>query len=215
MYKLVLFDFDGTLLDSDMMLLKTFEELYAIHRPGKTITFEKTVSFSGPPIAETLQKEFPELDKDEILREYIDLSLKNYEKYVRLFPGVEEMLIELNRRKVKFGLVTSKNREATDFTFSLLGLEGYFPLSITSDEVEHLKPYPDGIFTAMEHFGITNKDEVIYVGDGLIDYLTARAAGIKFALVDYSPRKENIPNDIDLLIKDFNELMEVIDYEKN
>ena len=210
MYKLVLFDLDGTLLDSDMMLLKTFEELYAIHRKGQTITFEKTVSFSGPPIRETLIKEFPELDKDEILEEYIKLSLKNYDKYVRLFPGVEDMLISLRRKGTKFALVTSKNREASEYTFNLLGIDGYFPLVITSDDVETLKPSPEGVFNAMKYFGVNNKDEVLYVGDGLIDYLTAKNAGIKFALVDYSPRKDNIPNDIDMLIKDWKEFVEVI-----
>ncbi len=210
MYKLVLFDFDGTLLDSDMMLLKTFEELYAIHRPNETITFDKTVSFSGPPIRETLKKEFPELDEKEILDEYMKLSVKNYDRYVRLFPGVEEMLITLRKKGINFGLITSKNRVATEYSFSLLGIEGYFPLVITADDVNELKPSPKGIYDAMKYFGVKNKDEVIYVGDGLIDYLTSRMAGIKFALVDYSPRKENIPNDIDLLIKDWNDLMEVV-----
>ena len=120
------------------------------------------------------------------------------------------MLISLRRKGTKFALVTSKNREASEYTFNLLGIDGYFPLVITSDDVETLKPSPEGVFNAMKYFGVNNKDEVLYVGDGLIDYLTAKNAGIKFALVDYSPRKDNIPNDIDMLIKDWKEFVEVI-----
>ena len=216
MYKLVLFDFDGTTLDSDMMLLKTFEELYSLYKKDETITYEKTLTFSGPPIKETLMKEFPEYDIDFILNEYLTRSEKNYERYVKLFPGVEEILIELRRRNVNFALITSKNRSATNLAFSILGIDGYFPLSICSDEVVSVKPSPEGICRAMRHFKVNNPQEVIYIGDGLIDYMTARNAGVDFGLVDYSPRKNNIPlDDVDLLIKDWNELLEVVEHETN
>ncbi len=211
MYKLVLFDFDGTTLDSDLMLLKTFEELYALYKKDEAISYEKCLTFSGPPIRETLKKEFPKLDIEFILKEYVKYSTKNYEQYIRLFPGVEDILIELRKRNVDFGLITSKSRDATNLAFNILGIEGYFPLSICSDEVVSVKPSPEGICRAMNYFKVKDPNEVIYIGDGLIDYLTARNAGIKFGLVDYSPRKDNIPlNDVDLLIKDWKELLEVI-----
>ena len=211
MYKLVLFDFDGTTLDSDMMLLKTFEELYSLYKPNETISMDKVISFSGPPIRESLKKEFPNMDEEFILNEYIKYSTKNYERYVHLFPGVEEILIELTKRNVAFGLITSKNREATNLAFSLVGIEGYFPYTLCGDEVIMTKPSPEGICRAMRHFKVNNPQEVIYIGDGLIDYLTARNAGVDFGLVSYSPRKKNIPlDDIDLIINDWNELLEVI-----
>ena len=215
MYKLVLFDFDGTILDSDQMLYETFKELHKMYKTGKKILPSDTIKYSGPPIKESLKKEFPNLDEEMTLKDYLRISVTNYERYVHLFPGVEDMLIALREKKAKFGLITSKNREATNMTFSLLGIEGYFPLSICFDEVSIPKPSPEGILLAMRHFNVLNPKEVIYVGDGLIDYVTARNAGVDFALVGYSPRKESIPlDDVDLIINDWNDLLEAT-YEEN
>ena len=76
---------------------------------------------------------------------------------------------------------------------------------VCADEVTNLKPAPDGIYIAMKHFGITNKDDVLYIGDSIFDYLTAKNAGVDFGFVSWSPRK--LPKDakIDLLINDFKE----------
>ena len=216
MYKLVLFDFDGTTLDSDMMLLKTFEELYALYKPNETVTLEKAITFSGPPIRETLSKEFPNEDLDFMVKEFMKYSLRNYDTCIHLFPGVEELLLELNRRHIKFGLITSKHREATEHAYDVLGINGYFPLTICGDDVVSFKPSPEGICRAMNYFKVKNPQEVIYIGDGLVDYLTARNAGVKFGLVDYSPRKDNIPlDDVDMLIKDWKEVLEVVSNEEN
>ena len=67
-YKLYLFDLDGTLLDSDQMLIETFRDLYKIYKPKDYVIDEKKIiTFSGPPIRETLQKEFPEYDQEMML----------------------------------------------------------------------------------------------------------------------------------------------------
>ena len=69
-YKLYLFDLDGTLIDSDRMLVETFKELYSKYRPGYNPDNSHYLQFSGPPIAESLKKEFPNLDQKAILEEY-------------------------------------------------------------------------------------------------------------------------------------------------
>ncbi len=216
MYKLVLFDFDGTLLDSDGMIVATFLELYKKYRPGYVATIEHMLSFSGPPIKETLKKEFPDVDQKLILNEFMNLSSKNYVKYTKLFPGAEELLIELRKRKIPFGLVTSKSREATNFVFSLLGIDSYFDFSVCSDEVKNTKPSPEGIFLSMEHFAIKNPKNVLYIGDGYVDYLTAKEANVGFGLVSFSPRKDLIPvNEVDVFVNEFSDVLKVMDYEKD
>ena len=215
MFDLVLFDYDGTTLDSDGMIVATFLELYKKYRPGYVATMEHMMTFSGPPIAITLKQEFPDANFEEVLSDFLNISRGNYERYVHLYPGVEEILIELKRRGIPSGLITSKSREMTDYTFSLFGIEGYFDISICGDEVSKTKPDPEGILKAMEHFGIKDKEKVLYIGDNNIDYMSARNAGVKFGLVDYSTRKDSIEGKPDYIISSLDRLFEEVDNEKD
>lgn len=213
MYKLFLFDLDGTLLDSDPALAETFKKLYQKYRPGYMPSLDYMTRFSGPPIRETLLNEFPNQDQqlmfDEFLR-YIDVD---YVSYASAFPYSKEMLLSFKRNNVLFGLVTSKAKESTEYVLNVIGLDNLFDFIICADEVKNVKPDPEGIYRAMEYFKVKNKDEVIYIGDGIHDYLTAQNAGIKFGYVAFSPRK--LPKDakIDLLIEDFKQLTKEVTHE--
>ena len=88
-YKLYLFDLDGTLLDSDQMIIETFHYLYKVYKPKDFVIDEKKLfTFSGPPISITLQQEFPELDQEELLKVWrresikIILSIQSYSQEV-------------------------------------------------------------------------------------------------------------------------------------
>ena len=210
MYDLILFDLDGTLLDSDQMIIETFKELYPLYRPDYHPSVEHILSFSGPQITETLKKEFPDGDQKLLLKEFRERSTKNYVKYSKLYPGVEEMIAELNRRQIPFGVVTNKHRYATDYTYELFGINGLIPFTVCADEVKHLKPAGDGIHQCMEHFGIKDPQKVLYVGDGQIDFLTAKNAGVKFAYVDWSTRRLEKDAIIDLHIKNYQQFLEEI-----
>ena len=87
-YKLYLFDLDGTLFDSDPMLVETFHYLYKKYKPADFVIDEdKIITFSGPQIKDTLNQEFPELDQDMLLQEWRVESVKNYPLFTKLFPG--------------------------------------------------------------------------------------------------------------------------------
>ena len=214
MYQLILFDFDGTLLDSDQMLVVTFQQLYAKYKPGFDPGIDHVLAFSGPPIRETLKKEFPDLDQKLMFDEFCKYSNENYVKTSKPFPYVIEMLTSFKKHGVKYGLITSKARKATNYVLDLLGLSNLLDYSICGDEVSQVKPSPEGLFKAMEHFGVTNKDEVIYIGDSMFDYLTAKNAGVKFGYVTFSPRKLDSNCKIDVLIDSFKEFEKEVINEK-
>ena len=208
-YKLYLFDLDGTLLDSDEMLRVTFHQLYKLYKsPDYIIDDTKIQSFSGPQITETLTKEFPDQDLNFMLGEWEKYSQPNYLKYTKNYPGVKALFEKMSRKNILFSIITNKHRYATDSALKLMKLDGFDFFSVCADEVKNLKPAPDGIFKAMEHFGITNKKDVIYIGDSMYDYLTARNAGIDFGYVSWSPRKLDEDSKIDLLIDDFEKFAE-------
>ena len=82
------------------------------------------------------------------------------------------------------------------------------------NDVKELKPIPEGTFKAMKDFDVSNKDEVLYIGDSMFDYLTAVNAGVKFAYVSWSPRKLEKDAKIDIIIKDYKDFAEKIKNEE-
>lgn len=203
-YKLYLFDLDGTLLDSDQMLKVTFHQLYKLYKPENyVIDDDHILTFSGPQISETLKNEFPDQDLDFMLGEWKKYSKVNYDKYVTLYPGAEELMCLMNKKNILFAIITNKHRYATDYALDLVGINDLNIYCVCADEVKNLKPHPEGIFKAMEHFGVINKHDVIYIGDSMYDYLTARNAGVDFGLVSWSPRKLEKDCKIDLKIEKY------------
>lgn len=214
MYKLVLFDMDGTIADTDGMIVATFIEMYRLYRPDYMPTIDYMLTFSGPPIVQTLTKEFPDLNFDYAFKEYQRISLPNYQKFAKAFPFVRELAEKLHARGIKIGIVTSKHRYPAEYTLKLIDLDGVFDLLIAHDDVKEAKPNPEGIFQAMKHFAVDDKRDVLYVGDTLTDYLTAQNAGIDVALVTWTPRDLPPEAKPTYYIDSFNEFFEVINHGK-
>ncbi|MFA5686519.1 MAG: HAD-IA family hydrolase [Bacilli bacterium] len=188
MFELILFDLDGTILDSDQMLVETFYELYEMYRPDFKPSRQYVLQFSGPPIKESLEKEFPHVDVSLSEKQFRERSIIHYHKHVKVFPEVIEFLEFLKKTNIKIGLITSKLRKSTLFSLELTKLKPYFELVIAGDDVKKSKPNPEGILNAMKYYNIKNKEKVLYIGDTIFDYLAATNAKIKFAIVSWTPR---------------------------
>lgn len=215
MYKLYIFDLDGTLIDSDEMLRVSLLEMYKKYRPEFDVPNGHTTQFSGPPIFQTIQKEFPNEDPFKLADEFLVISKRNYDLYCTLFPGVEEILSTLLSLGKHTAVVTNKSREATDYTFHLLGLKEYVEKTVCGNEVKEGKPNPEGILRLMKEFGVTDKKDVIYIGDSKYDYLTAKNAGVDFGYVMWSPRKIEQNAKIDVEIPSYFTFAEKIKHENN
>ena len=92
-------------------------------------------------------------------------------------------------KKFYVAIVTNKHRVAADEAFKLFGIADLGIYSVSGDDIKEQKPSPEGIFLAMKHFGIVDKNDVIYIGDSIYDSMTAENAGVDFALVSWTPRK--------------------------
>lgn len=212
-YNVILFDVDGTLVDTDELIYQTFVELYKKYYPLKKIDRSDTLYFSGPPIKETLLKEFKDVPIDVILKEYHDIAFTKYEATVTLFKNVKETLEILKNNNIKIGVITNKLHETTEYCFSLLNILSYFPRQnlICSNDVKIGKPNKESFFKAKEVMNIKNSDNILYVGDNLIDLEFANNAGIDSAIVTYTNRKLDFTNKKPTyLIKDFLKLRELI-----
>ena len=205
-YRVLLFDLDGTLCDTDEMLIQSFFALYKKYRPTKIRTREELIYFSGPPIKKTLADEFPDYPFDEIYKAFQEVSREQYVPYVKAFDNEIETLKKLKEAGYLLGVVTNKGAPLTKYSLEVAHIDGLFDVVISADDVNAPKPSPFGIEKAMERLGIADKDKVLYIGDNDIDYETACNAGTDAMLVTWGPREIKRKNDAKYAVGSYNEL---------
>ncbi len=189
-YSYFLFDFDGTLLDSDFMIALTMHELYREYRPGYKPHLKDMLAFSGPPLLMTMKQEFPHMDPEFMRQEFVKRSKKYYEDTACLYPGAAEFLGYLREKGAKLGLVTSKMRQATVLSLDLVNLRNAFDAVVAGDDVIHNKPDPEPLVLCLEKMGHEGSlDDVLYVGDSEFDERAALALGVDYARACFAPRK--------------------------
>ena len=186
-YSIVIFDMDGTVLNSDPMILEAMNILYDKYRDGVRTPKEKVVYFSGPPIRETLKTEFPNLDQKFIFEEFHKESYKLYKTHTFAYPHSKEVLLSLKEKGFKLAIVTNKLHSLTEYALECIDLENIFDYIVGFDDVSKPKPNGEGILKAIEHFGGTPSGS-IYIGDNKSDLDSATNAGIDCCLVNWGPR---------------------------
>ena len=188
-YKLLLFDLDGTLCNTDEMIVQTMSAIYKDYKPTKIRTREELYYFSGPPIRETLKNEFPDYDPDMMYDVFKRVSKDFYKPYVTGYENEVETLKALKEKGYLLGVVTNKGRPLTLYSLEICHINDLFDVVISADDVNIPKPDPTGILMAIETLGIKNKRDVLYLGDNDIDYETASNAGVDTLLVTWGPRE--------------------------
>lgn len=185
----VIFDLDGTLVDSGL-------DFDAIRRD---------LGLSpGELILETVSMMPPGTEKDDCL-----LVLRNHElrgaHRATLMPGADELLAKLNDDGIPMAVLTRNSRESTDLTLSRLGLK--FSMVVTRDEVPP-KPDPAGLLMICEHWKIA-PSESIYIGDYLFDIQAGQNAGMPTML--YTPgTPPDYANLADFTVQSFSEALELV-----
>lgn len=119
-YKYILFDMDGTIVNTDSLIIESMNILYDKYRNGKRTPVEEIYYFSGPPIAETLKKEFPNMDNDFMVQEFSRISKDLYPQLMTGYPHCREVLLDFKKHGIKLGVVTNKMREMTLYCLKLI-----------------------------------------------------------------------------------------------
>jgi pyrophosphatase PpaX len=187
-YTALLFDLDGTVADTDEMIVQTMNILYDLYRNGRRTPREEIYYFSGPPIYDTLNKEFPGCDMEFMHSEFRRVSVELYPKTVTTYPGAKETLLKLKEQGYKLGVVTNKIHSSTLLCLKLIGLEGIFDSLVCFDDVKNPKPQGEPIEKAMKELNVLDLSKVLYIGDNKIDLDTANNAHVDCALVSWGPR---------------------------
>ena len=178
MYKSVIFDVDGTLLNSDQAIIlalqKVLQEEMDIEYPSEKLTY-----LLGMTSVNSLR--MLEISNVERANEKLLHYLGVYHNLLSIYSGIEKMLEKLVENKIHTGIVTSKTREEFKADFIPFGLLKYFSHVICADDTAKHKPEPDPLLKYMEQTGV-NPKTAIYIGDTVFDQICANEAKIDFGL---------------------------------
>lgn len=224
--KYIIFDFDGTIGDSQSLIVKTLQdtmrarklEVKSEEACAKTIGLrldEAFVSLFGMSAEEGM----------ECAATYREIFLENkMTMIVQPFPHVIETLRALHRQGYVLGMASSRNHCSLDGYVHQMQLENIFSSIVAGDDVEHVKPAPDMVFKALgEMLGMKNpvtsaegeniKDvlaETLVVGDMNFDVDMAHHAGCKVCAVTYGNGTREQLASAEFIIDDFAELLELV-----
>ncbi len=173
----VLFDLDGTLIDSIDLILTSYHHTMAAHGLP-ALPDAEWLAGVGTPLRVQLGRfaSTPE-EMDALIATYREFNLGNHDRMVRPFPGVSDMVSAIRAAGMETGVVTSKAREGTRRGLRLVGLEEEFDVLVCVDDVVHPKPHPEPVLTAVARLG-ADPATTIYIGDSVHDMHSGRAAGV-------------------------------------
>jgi len=173
-FKALLFDFDGTLLDSFSVHFEVFKVVFA--RFGIEIDKEHFINTYSPNWYKSYEAMgLPEKDWKSADKFWVETAEK---RRTNLFPGVPETLTKLCDSHV-IGLVTSGTKSRVVKDLERTGIGAIFKTVVTGDDIQKPKPFPEGLEKALSDLGL-QPHQAVYIGDAYADYEMAQAAGVDF-----------------------------------
>lgn len=184
----LLFDFDGTLLDTNELIIQTFEHVLNNHFPGK-YTREDILPFLGPTLHDTFSQ-VDEKNAEQLIAEYREWNIANHDALSIEFDGVSKTLRALKDEGYKIAIVSTKKNNMVHRGIDLLEVGNIFDTVIGLDDVSKPKPDPEPILLALERLNADPK-EALMIGDNYHDIVGGQNAGVKTAGVAWTIKGED------------------------
>lgn len=173
----VLFDLDGTLIDSLELLIASMHHAFDSWN-GRRPTEEEWVATIGRPLVWQFgQYASTEEEVQSLVRTYRTFQHQHHDRLTTAFPGIPALVRRLHDDGHPLGVVTSKGDQLAHRSLEHVGLAQYFPVIVGADRTTRRKPAPDPIWLALEELGAA-RDESVYIGDSPFDTISANAAGV-------------------------------------
>ena len=203
----VIFDIDGTLIDTEQAVLSGLQSMLKTDY-GKELSLQELEFAFGLPGSDSL----PMFGIQDVPKANLrwNFFFQQYFHTASVFSGIREMLIALKENRVTTGIVTSKTQTEFKHEFAPFGLAGFFDFVVCSDQTEMHKPHPEPMLKFLEIAG-AKPENSIYVGDTIYDCKCAQSAGVNFGLAGWGSRHPEkiqsdyifqIPSDINRYIQD-------------
>jgi len=209
MVKLVIFDLDGTLLNSTDAILESFR--LAAEALGLDIDLEEVRRSLGMPSRAILERSLRSAADEGALERFLELRRELHNQLVlkcELFEDAVPTLRDLRSRGLLLALASSNRRGRLEAVLERHGLSALFDAVVSYEDVRRGKPHPDMVLKVLEELGV-RPDEAVMVGDAESDVLCARRAGVRAVLIDRSGSLSHVGEDF--RVRSLRELVELID----
>lgn len=215
--KALLFDLDGTLIDSAPDLQKAVNKLLRAHGRAP-ISNSQTRQFVGNGAQKLVERAFrvsgakaPSDDLPGLTSEFLAFYDGHECDATKPYEGVIETLEACRQKNLMLTIATNKPKMPTLNILKTLGFDGYFDFVIGGDEVSHKKPDPEMLQTTMDALGVT-AGEVLMIGDSPNDIGAAKAAGIRTIAVSYGYRKVPVSDlNADHIVDHMGDILDYLD----
>lgn len=211
MIRTVLFDLDGTILDTNELIFRSFEHVW--QRLDYDVTREKMVPYMGGKLHDMFRDltGTDDAGAEEMIRIYREYNLAFHDELVVAFPHVKEVLGRLSEAGIRMGVVTTKIRKTSEMGLKLCGLFDFMETLVTLDDVNKAKPDPEPVLLALKRMG-ANAAETVMVGDSPGDILSAKGAGVASVAVGWTlkSKEELMQYEPNYWIDDLRELLPIV-----
>jgi pyrophosphatase PpaX len=182
----LLFDLDGTLVDSIELILTSFRHTFATHL-GEVPPDARWIAGLGTPLFTQLR----EFTQDDVLARamtvtYREFQMQHHDRLMRAYPGVAGAMRELRARNHPTAIVTSKMTDLAERALTFTGLRDSIDVIIGMESTERHKPDPEPVHTALRALGYPSA-EAVFLGDSPHDMLAANAAGVISVAAEWGP----------------------------
>ena len=193
MIKAIIFDLDGTLLDTLEDLTDSVNYVLGKHgMPERTL--DEIRSFIGNGVPTLIARSVPAGTDPETVKICVDEMMEYYKDHAEIktkpYDGIMELLDALKNQNIRTAVVTNKAEEAA-IILCKAKFGDVFDIVIGDNGIDKLKPAPDNVFRALKELNL-KKNEVLYVGDSDVDMITATNAGLESVGVTWGFRDENV-----------------------
>lgn len=180
----ILFDLDGTLVNTIPLILRSFRETFlALGIPPRSD--EDMLLLIGKPLREQALDLVPDR-ADEFFRTYQRVYDRYYQDMVREYPGVREALAGLKDRGYGLAVVTSKRYSNARRDLERYGLLSFLDTLVTAEDTVNHKPHPEPVLKALEELSAP-PEEAVFIGDSPYDVHSAHAAGVRAGAAAWGP----------------------------
>ncbi len=205
----ILFDLDGTLIDTNRLIIESFLHTIRVHQ-GRQGKEEEFVPYFGEPLIDMLERLAPG-QSPALIKTYREFNIAKHDKLTTQFPGTLETLRKLKDQGITLGVVTSKMKPLALRGLTLFGMKEFFQVIVTMEDTDAHKPDPEPLSKALRILG-RGTEGVLYVGDATVDIKCARNAGVKSAAVMWSAlgRQPLLDLQPDYVLESMDDLLQII-----
>lgn len=208
-FKVVLFDLDGTLVDSLPLILESFRAtMKQMNLPYNKNNILKTI---GLPLID-ICRQFAGEKGTELFNRYLEHQNTIHDLYLKEYAGTKKMLQELKDKNHLLGIVTSKRRVMAEKGIKLTGFDHFIDVLVGLEDSPRPKPGAEPVLTALQAL---NKmpEETVYVGDSPFDMRCGNQANVHTIGVTWgiSSREQLKKENPDLIISNWQQLLDYID----